>query len=149
MAKFVYRMQGILNVKEKLENQARNEFAIASANLAEEEKKLEELFSRLNGYEEELKRLYSQVLDIPKINENQNAIEMMKYQIRIQQVRVKSAERELENKRELLQVAIQERQTHDKLKEREFEEFLRELAAAESKEIDELVSYRFGQADNK
>lgn len=149
MAKFVYRMQGILNVKEKLENQAKNEFAIASANLVDEEKKLEELYKRLEGYEEELKKLYGMVLDIPKINENQNAIEMMKYQIRIQKLRVKTAERELESKRLLLQEAMQERQTHDKLKEREFEEFLHELSAAESKEIDELVSYRFGQAEDK
>ena len=43
MAKFNYRMQGILNIKYKLEEQAKNEFAAANAALAEEEKKLAEL----------------------------------------------------------------------------------------------------------
>ena len=149
MAKFVYRMQGILNVKEKLENQAKNEFAIASAALMEEEKKLETMNERLAGYEDELAGLYKQVLDIPKINETQNAVEVMKYRIRMQKLRVKTAERELEVKRVALQEAMQERKTHDKLKENEFEQFLKDEAAKESKEIDELVSYRFGQADKE
>ena len=39
MARFRYRMQNILDVKEKLESQAKNEFAIANARLAEEEEK--------------------------------------------------------------------------------------------------------------
>ena len=145
MAKFVYRMQGILNVKEKMETQAKNEFAIASAKLREEEETLNRFYARLDGYEAELKELYSRVLDIPKITETQNAVEMMKYQIRMQMLRVKTAERELEAKRVALQEAMLDRKTHDKLKEREFEQFLVEVAAAESKEIDELVSYRFGQ----
>ena len=40
---------------------------------------------------------------------------------------------------------MQERKTHEKLKEKEFEQFLLDEAASESKEIDELVSYRHGQ----
>ena len=42
MAKFRYRMQNILDVKEKLETQAKNEFAIAAAVVNEEEDKLKE-----------------------------------------------------------------------------------------------------------
>ena len=40
---------------------------------------------------------------------------------------------------------MQERKTQEKLKENAFEDFKKELNAAESKEIDELVSYRFGR----
>jgi len=36
-----------------------------------------------------------------------------------------------------------ERKTHEKLRERAFEEFKQEIAQAESKEIDELVSYNY------
>ena len=39
MARFRYRMQNILDVKEKLENQARNDFAVAAAKVNEEEEK--------------------------------------------------------------------------------------------------------------
>lgn len=145
MAKFIYRMQGILNVKEKMEDQAKNDFSIANAELLEEENKLEMLWLRLEGYENELKRLYRDTLDVRLINENLDAVENMKYQIRIQKLRVKTAQRNVEEKRVKLQEAMQDRKTHEKLRENEFEQFLKDEAAAESKEIDELVSYRFGQ----
>ena len=37
MAKFFYKMQNILDIKEKLETQAKNEYAVANSVLAEEE----------------------------------------------------------------------------------------------------------------
>ena len=39
MAKFRYRMQNILNIKEKLEMQAKNEFAAANMELLEEQER--------------------------------------------------------------------------------------------------------------
>ena len=42
MAKFIYRMQSILDVKLKMEEQARMEFASARMRLDEEEEKLKE-----------------------------------------------------------------------------------------------------------
>ena len=42
---------------------------------------------------------------------------------------------------------MQDRKTHERLKERQFEVFKQEEAAKESKEIDELVSYRHGLED--
>lgn len=147
MAKFIYRMQGILNVKEKMESQAKNNFAIANAHLNEETDKLNMLFFRKEGYERELERLYKDVLDIGEISKTQDAVENIKYQIQIQQIQVKEAERLVEEARLKLTEAVLERKTHDKLKERQFEEFLAQEAANESKEIDELVSYRYGQKE--
>ena len=40
---------------------------------------------------------------------------------------------------------MQERKTHEKLKEYAFDDFVKEMNAEESKEIDELVSYNFGK----
>ena len=48
MAKFKYRMQSILNVKMKLEVQAKQEFALAQAALNREEEKLNRLAARKN-----------------------------------------------------------------------------------------------------
>ena len=53
MAKFKYRMQSILNVKMKLEVQAKQEFASAQAALNREEEKLNRLAARKKDYEEE------------------------------------------------------------------------------------------------
>ena len=137
-------MQNILNVKERMETQAKNEFALCSAALREEEDKLQTLAERKSAYEAELKQLYSASLDLQKITETQNAVENLKYQMRIQTLNVRSAENRLEEARLKLQEAMLERKTHEKLKEREFEQFMQDEAAKESKEIDELVSFRFG-----
>lgn len=145
MAKFKYRMQNILDLKEKLETQAENEFAIAAAIVAEEEEKLAELIRRQTEYKETLKTLQQGILDFEKIKETTQAVESMKYIIEQQQKAVDRANNVLEMRRVELAEAMQEVKTHEKLKEKEFEQFKADEAAKESKEIDELVSYRFGQ----
>jgi flagellar FliJ protein len=145
MAKFFYKMQNILDIKEKLETQARNDYAVANAALAEEEEKLNNLIRRRNDYEEKLKESYNGTLDLGSITEYADAVEIIKYHIRLQEVNVAKAQKQVDITREKLQEAMQERKTHEKLKENAFEVFKQEVAAAESKEIDELVSYRHGQ----
>ena len=145
MARFRYRMQNILDVKEKLETQAKNEFAIAAAREREEEEKLMELKERRAGYEARLKGLVGEKLDVMSIKEAEDAIEIIKYYIRAQELNLAAARQELEVARQKLTAAMQDRKTHERLKEKQFEQFVAEEAAKESKEIDELVSYRFGQ----
>ncbi len=147
MARFLYRMQNILDIKLKLEVQSKNEFALANARLLEEENKLAEMENRKDAYERELCEVYSSVIDINKVRELQEAIESMKYIIEDQNLKVKHAEKQVDIAREDLAEKVKERKTHERLKERQFEQFMQEEAARESKEIDELVSYRFGQAD--
>ena len=140
-------MQNILNVKEKLETQARNEFAIAAAHEREEEEKLNVLLERRDGFEAELKRLVGSDLDVSSIKEAEDNLEVIKYHVNMQNLRLAAARQELEVARQKLTAAMQDRKTHEKLKERQFEEFKAEEAAKESKEIDELVSYRFGSEE--
>lgn len=145
MAKFVYRMQSILDIKEKMEEQARNEFAQARLHLTEEEEKLKILTDRKAGYEQQGRKLQESGLNVRDILENINAIEMMKELIEIQKKAVKTAQAQLEDARLRLQMAMQESKTQNKLREKAFEEFVKEENAKESKEIDELVSYTYGQ----
>lgn len=145
MARFRYRMQNILNVKTKLETQARNEFAEANMVLRAEEDKLEELVKRRADYEESLKRLYEGPLNVREINDTSQAIETIKYMEKVQMVAIKNAELQVEKKREAMSEAVKDVKMHEKLKEKQFDEFRAEEAAKESKEIDELVSYRFGE----
>ena len=144
MARFRYRMQNILNVKEKLETQAKNEFAIAAAHEREEEAKLNALKERRDGYEATLKKLVEEELDVRAIKDAEDALEVIKYHVGQQNLNLAAARQELEVARQKLTAAMQDRKTHERLKEKQFEQFKAEEAAKESKEIDELVSYRFG-----
>lgn len=144
MAKFFYRMQNILDVNTKLETQAKNEFAVQSARVAEEEQRLAAMEERSLQYKMELKELSTGELDTFKIKEKRAAIDSMKYVIDRQKIQLAHENRILEEKRIALSEARQEVRTHEKLKEKQFLQFMAEEAAKESKEIDELVSYRFG-----
>lgn len=145
MAKFIYRMQNILNLKLKLEEQQKMEFAAARKRLDEEEDKLHLLFRRKAGYEEEGRRLREDNLNVQDILDNRNALLRMDDYIAFQRIQVSKAEAKLEEERQKLQEAVQERKIQEKLRENAFEVFVREENARESKEVDELVSYTYGQ----
>ena len=145
MAKFIYRMQNILNLKLKLEEQQKMEFAAARKRLDEEEDKLHLLFRRKEGYEEEGRRLREDNLNVQDILDNRNALLQMDDYIAFQRIQVSKAEAKLEEERQKLQEAVQERKIQEKLRENAFEVFMKEENARESKEVDELVSYTYGQ----
>ena len=145
MAKFRYKLQSILNIKMKMEDQAKQDFASARMALNEEEEKLEALIERRKSYEQRAKELLSGTLNIREIEENKNAILTLDGFVSAQRVQVDKAERRLEKARIRMTEAMQERKTQETLREKAFEEFLQEENRAESKVIDELTSYTYGQ----
>ena len=144
MAKFIYRMQNILDIKLKMEDQAKASFAEANKELLIQEEKLEGLIRRREEYGLEGQRLRLEKLNVIKLKDNSRALQVMKDMIKAQEMVVSIARDKVELARRKLQVAMQERKTQEKLKENAFEEFKHELNSEESKEVDELVSYRFG-----
>lgn len=145
MARFRYSMQSILDIKLKMETQAKQEFSAAKAALDEEEQRLCELVDRKAWYEAEATRLLAGALKIREIEENKTAILCMEDFIVQQRGRVAAAERKLEKAREKLTMVMVERKTHETLKEKAFEEFLMDEKKQEGKEVDELTSYTYGQ----
>lgn len=145
MAKFKYKLQNILNIKQKLEEQAKQEFSTARMHLDEEEAKLGALIERRQEYEEQAKQLREGSLNIRDLEENKSAILVMDDFVSAQRVRVDKAARQLEKARLRMTEAMQERKTQETLRENAFEDFLREENRAESKVIDELTSYTYGQ----
>jgi flagellar FliJ protein len=65
--------------------------------------------------------------------------------LRKQDEEVKKAEKKLDEAREKLTEVMKERKTQETLKEKAFDEFLIEENRAESKVVDELTSYTYGQ----
>ncbi|MBR1693162.1 MAG: flagellar export protein FliJ [Lachnospiraceae bacterium] len=150
MAKFVYRMQNILDIKSKLEVQARNEYAQANAELQEEQEKLSGLVFKKRDCEDGLRREYDKVpLELLEIEFWKNNISYTEEQIKQQTMKVMSAQKKVEAKRDAMLELMRDRKTHELLRESAFEEFLQEIKAAESKEIDELVSYTYGKKQNE
>lgn len=149
MAKFLYRMQSILDIKMKLETQAKQELSNAQAALEEENRKLNALLERKKGYEQKAKELLSDHLCVQDIMDNKNAILKMDEYINIQKKNVFLANEKLGKAKEKMKEAMQERKIQEKLKENAFEVFLEEEKKNESKEVDELTSYTYGKKNTQ
>ncbi len=145
MAKFVYRMQSILNIKNQMENQARMELGQAQRRLLEEEERLEALYERKEYYLEEGRKFRLNAVRVQNLRDNEYAVARMEEYIETQKENVARAEMMVEEARRKLQGIMQERKMQEKLREKAFEQFMQEEAAKESKEIDELTSYTYGQ----
>lgn len=144
MAVFRFSMQNILNMKEKLEEQEKNNFAQANRRLLEAQEELEKLKRRFLQKELELRETVYQLMDVQEVRTQENAVEIVKMYVRQQQLVVVQREKEVEVARQRLQEAMKERKTFEKLREKAFEAFVAEENRREQKEVDELVSYRHG-----
>lgn len=144
MARFIFSMQNLLDMKEKLEEQAKNNYSQANMRLMEAEEELRRLRDRVAEAQELLRLEIESSLDVRSIRSRENAIEILRMYVRQQEFVVLQRQKDVEAARELLNEAMKERKTYEKLRERAFEEFKLEENRKEQKEIDELVSYRFG-----
>lgn len=136
-------MQNILNVKMKLESQAKIAYGLANQKYLDEQKKLQEIILRRVSYEKILKETMMGNIDVREVTRARENVNTMKTLVRRQMVEVHKAELALEDARRALNEIMQERKTHEKLKEKAFETFMAEEKAAEGKEIDQLVSYTY------
>lgn len=149
MAIFRYRMQNVLNIKEKLEEQEKQNFALMRTRLTEEEEKLSALKERRDFIASEGRRMREDKIDILSIKENTALASFIEEQIKGQTMKVMAAEKNLENARVRMQNAISDRKIHEKLKENAFDDFMKEEGMKEAKEIDELTSYVYGQKEEE
>lgn len=136
-------MQNILDIKMKLESQAKIAYGVANQKYLDEQKKLQEIVLRRNSYEKILKESMTGKINVREVTHARADVNTMKTLMRRQMIEVHKAELALEDARRALNQVMQERKTHEKLKEKAFEQFLEEEKAAESKEIDQLVSYTY------
>lgn len=149
MAKFIYRMENILNIKYKMEEQAKQEYMTIRMRLNEAEDELQKLKDRKDGYFDTYRKLVSEKLQVLEIEQCKEAIILMDEYIAAQKQVIRSIELELEAAIRKMNEAMQERKIHEKLKENQFEIFLQELNQEEMKEIDQLVSYQYNDTSDK
>lgn len=149
MAKFLYRMQNILDIKYKLEEQAKQQYMEVRMRLNQAMDELKELNKRKEFYFDTYRELVSKELEVLEIEGCKESILIMDEYIANQKLVISAIEKELEQAELVLREAMQERKIHEKLKDNQFEEFLQELNAEEAKEIDELVSYQYNDKTKK
>ena len=138
-------MQNVLNIKEKLETQEKQNYAMMRLRLTEEETLLAEVCAKRDQIVAEGERLRIGTVDLLKIKENEHAQRDAEGEVKKQVNKVKLAEKNLQTAENRMKEAMQERKIHEKLRENAFAEFMQEEAMAEAKEIDQLTSYTYGK----
>ena len=143
MAKFVYRMQNVLDIKMRLETQAKTNYAEKNAVLRAEEDKMRQLLIRMREYETLAKENSQGKVNIFEIKRCNDAAKIIKEYVKQQAIQIRVAQKNVEKAREDLGEAMKDRKVHEKLKEKAFDEFKLELNDQEKKEIDEVVSFNY------
>ena len=145
MAKFVFRLQSLLGLKEKLESQKEIEYGLAIKKLEEEREKERLLKQRqadtLAGFTKQLETK----IEPASIAQYNYFLEVLKEWIAAQETAVAAAVQFVEEKRLELVEAMRERKSLEKLKENDLEAFIEEEKHDEQKQVDAVVSYKYGR----
>lgn len=149
MAKFVYKMQNILDIKNKLETQEKTAFALEMQKLRDEEEKLETIHRQIKEYEDIIREQKDKGINILEWKRCNDALKYKKDEEKQQIQRIKLAEKNVDIARGRLNKVMQERKTQEILKEKAFEEFIHELNESEKKEVDELVSFTYNNPEDR
>ncbi len=146
MARFVYSMQSVLNIKQKTESQTRMEFAVAQTELNKQLDILDEYVRRKEQYLREAEELRNEEsLKLQEILDNQYATAQMDVMIRQQSLVVKQYEERVDKVRVKLTRNIQERKMQETLRDRAYAEYLEEEKQEEAKENDQRSSFTYAQ----
>ncbi len=143
MAKFIYKMENILNIKIKLEDEAKMQLAAANNALMAEQLKLELIYEVIDEYGNRLRGFSGQTLDVLELKRCNDAIAIKKMEAEWQIKQIEKAQRNVDRAMARLKELMVERKTQETLKSQAFEEFKRELNGEEMKEIDQIVSYQY------
>ena len=143
MAKFTFRLQTVLEHKQRLEEMAQLEHARAQAAQVREEATLGQLKQAEDSAFAELERQrMTGLLDIEALQFGMSYLDQLKVQIQRQEQVVERVRRATAQKRDLLVAAMQDRKALERLREKQLAEFRFEQNRLEAIEIDDLVIMR-------
>ena len=98
MARFIFSKQNILNMKEKLEEQSKNNFAQANRSLQEALLMQKQCENRLEAGKQTLKEAMLENLKVGQIRRREDDVEIFRMYLRQQILVVKQKEKEKTNK---------------------------------------------------
>ena len=144
MAKFIFPLEQLLNIKRKMEKQKQMEYAKALQELSAAEQKLQVLIS---VQQEEMVR-YQSYLCGGRINPFEmkrlhDALQYYQQQIGLQKEVVEKAKVHVTLAVEAVKKALQERKTYELLQEKAYDDYLEEEKLQELKTVDEIISYKY------
>ena len=142
MAAYKFRLQKVLDLRDTIESEKKNEFGLAMKRLENEKEKMRQLEAEMESYCGEFEENTAKGILVDQLKVILNSIEYYKRNIKNQAVKIKMAQDYLETCRQELIKATQERKMMEKLKEIDYKKYLYSEQKKEEKIVDDLVSFK-------
>ncbi|SHD77013.1 flagellar export protein FliJ [Schnuerera ultunensis] len=138
---FNFKLEKVLNYKRTIEDLKKNQYGVVQQRLNSEESKLDDF----NRYKKNLldeKNSTATKTKVGNLAMYSTYIEDVNTRIKEQAEVVTEIQKELEEKKEEMITAVQEKKIFEKLKENEYEKHLYEIKKREEKQNDAIISYK-------
>lgn len=145
MKKYTFRLQTVLEMREKKLEDKRREMALVIAKLNEQNEQLAQLFQRQENAKITLEGIYSsgKELDILEVTNYKNYLGKMITDSKNQQIVINRTKNLLRFKQMEVTEALKEVKILEKLKETQEKKFYEHYNYVQAKEIDDIASTRY------
>ena len=143
---FKYKLEPILSLKEKMEDNKKRELGLANQSYERAKAEKAKLVETRNKAYEEAKIQNNNKVNIEHLKQLNKYLNYMKHEIHLKEQEVIKAAIKVDEKRSELIEAVKERKILENLKELKLEEYKEEESKKENNIIDEIVTYKFGSS---
>lgn len=147
MRRFSFRLQSVLNLKDKILEDERLKLAGIISVLEAQKDILLEMNEKKQSLELKLNEiLNSETLDIQSVEWYKNYIKQVSDDIKMQFEIIKKTQTELEQQQQKVNSAYKDVKVLEKLKEKQYKNFMYEFEQAQTKELDDITLSRYKRA---
>lgn len=138
MKKFVFKLETVLDMKKRKEEDIQIKLGIAISELHKMQLKLEETYRKKGAYQSEIEFFKSSMQQVDDLLMYQNYVDSVEKLIDRMKLEIREMEKKVEEIRLLLGQTARERRIIEKMKEREYEKYQKEQRLQEINFLDEI-----------
>lgn len=144
MKKYSFRLQPVLDIREKTLEDKRLEMAQVIQLLNEQQEGLERLIAKQTSYKDELESLsLEDDLNVFALANFKNYMVNLQKQITQQEHNIENTKKALRVKQEAVNEALKDVKVLEKLKEKQSQKFYKDIEMKEANEIDDISTARY------
>lgn len=144
MKKYSFRLQPVLDIREKTLEDKRLEMAQVIQLLNEQQDGLGKLLAKQDAYKEELESLsLEDDLNVFSLANFKNYMVNLQTQIKQQEANIENIKKALRVKQDAVNEALKDVKVLEKLKEKQSQKFYRDIEMKEANEIDDISTARY------
>lgn len=143
MKKFKFRLENVLALRTRIEQDKKRDLALVNKELVEATHKIGLFKGVVNQTSLKMKEKTKNTVDVAQVMFFNSYILQLKQLIQFQHQKVHEINQRLEEKRKILAVATQNRKIIEKLKEKQYDEFMKNAERQEQLFIDDIAISKY------